>query len=205
MEKIHLFYTFTFHKKYDSINLSKERGKKGKNMIYYIKENRLNEGIKENRIVKKDPYDLRNFAITLLYPNNVEQVFRNKYLNYHIEYLYPLYQNSQIIKDYIAYPLNQKEYNHLQFDLQALKNKIGLIYCNNPAKQNEQEYIFYLPETITSFQKEYLNIRKKDILKLQKSILFIYQFQKENLISYKEIEDFRSSTPYQAIRKMIQK
>lgn len=173
-------------------------------MIYSIQNQHLKQDIPSYRIVNHNPYDLRNFAVILLYPDEVEQVYRKKYLRYHIDYLYPLYKNSNILPEYITYLLEEKEYNHYWFDKNAAQNETATIYCNDPESQNKHEYIFYLPESLTEFQKQFLRDRKAELLKLQSMQLHLYNTLKEEFQPYQKIEEYHSLTPYQALKKKIQ-
>ncbi len=177
-------------------------------MIYQIK----NKGIQKitsndtlKLIVPNNINDIRNMAITLLYPENVEQILRNKYLKEHIRYLYPLYKDSLLMKENIDYPLLPNSYNHFQYDRSASKKGSAIIYCNEPEKKNSHQFVFYLPECLTSFQKYFLYSNMKFFLKLQQMTLFIYQ-EAQNEFDYpSSIEEYRSLSSYQTLKKMIQK
>ena len=173
---------------------------------------KINKGIIEKEpfetqpklIVKQDLYDIRNMAVTLLYKESSDQVFRTSQLNNHIDYLYPLYNSSPNVAKNITYPL-EKEYNHILFDTAAAKEGTSIIYCNDPAKQNLHNYVFYLSSTLTPYQKEFLASNMKSFLKLQQMTLFIYRESIKELDIIQNIEEYRSLSPYQTLKKMIQK
>lgn len=177
-------------------------------MVYQIKNNILQNVASEynsDLIVPNDFYDIRNMAITLLYPENVEQILRNKYLKEHIKYLYPLYKESLLMKKNIDYPLLPNSYNYFQYDMVASKKGNAVIYSNDPANQNLHQYVFYLPEILTSFQKDFLYSNMKSFLKLQQMTLFIYKEAQQAFDYPSSMEDYRTLSSYQTLKKMIQK
>lgn len=149
--------------------------------------------------------DIRNYAVTILYQEKADQIFRSKYKKYHLEYLMYLKEHSKNFQEENSYPLNNTQYNHYQFDKFTAKNGNGIIYSDDPSWQNNHTYIFFLPENPTTFQKEWLQKRMIYFQKLHQIFLHLYQNQNEDYVFYKSIEDYRSSTPYQALKKIIQK
>ena len=177
-------------------------------MIYHIKNNSLQKvasGDNLNLIVSDNIHDIRNMAITLLYPENVEQILRNKYLKEHIKYLYPLYQESLLMKENIGCPLFPNSYNHFQYDIVASKKGNAIIYCNEPEKRNSHNFVFYLPEILTSFQKDFLYSNMKFFLKLQQMTLFLYKEAQKEFDYPSSIEEYRTLSSYETLKKMIQK
>ncbi len=177
-------------------------------MIYHIKNNSLQKvasGDNLNLIVSDNIHDIRNMAITLLYPENVEQILRNKYLKEHIKYLYPLYKESLLMKENIGYSLEPDDYGHFHFKLTASRKGTVLIYCDAPSHQNLQDYTFCLPSTLTSFQKDFLYSQMKTFLKLKKMNLFLYKEAQKEFDYPSSIEEYRTLSSYQTLKKMIQK
>lgn len=176
-------------------------------MIYQIKNNRLQNVASDctlDLIVPNDIYDIRNMAITLLYPENIEQILRNKYLKEHIKYLHPLYKESLLMKKNIDYPLQPDSYNHFQYDLVASKKGNAVIYSSDPNNQNLHQYVFYLLEILTSFQKDFLYSNMKSFLKLQQMTLFIYKEAQQAFDYPSSMEEYRTLSSYQTLKKMIQ-
>jgi len=172
----------------------------------------------ENKILKKEPFenppklfvpkdkdDIRNFAITLLYKDNEEQVYRHKAYRYHIDYLYRLSKKSEILYRYIPYTLEKEKFEHYAFDLTGVKNGATILYADEPEKMEKEEYTCYIPETLSNYQKDFLKKRLKYFQQLKRITLLIYKKENDDLKYYKRINEYQYLTPYQTLKKMIQK
>ena len=134
-------------------------------MVYYLHGKTLEEipSTVLPETLYPDLHDLRNYAITYVYPNGeVEQVLRTVNLRFHTQAIQGLHQKSKLLSLFLSKKESQ-EREHYASDEELVKANILAIYYVPPyldVNLEEQYGLFYLPEKLTNDQESFL-INKK--------------------------------------------
>ena len=162
-------------------------------MLYYLHGKTL-EQIPSNVLPETlypDKNDLRNYAITYVYPNGeIEQVLRTANLRFHVQAIQELHRTSK----YLSLLLSKKESQereHYASDEKLVKENILTIYYVPPyldVNLEEQYGLFYLPEKLKNHQKSFLINTMKYIEVFPDLVIGQYNSATQNVESVSEFD-----------------
>ena len=138
-----------------------------------------------------DLHDLRNYAITYVYPNGeVEQVLRTVNLRFHTQAIQGLHQKSKLLSLFLSKKESQ-EREHYASDEELVKANILAIYYVPPyldVNLEEQYGLFYLPEKLTANQETFLSAEMNYIEAFPDLVIGQYNSSTNNVESICEFD-----------------
>lgn len=137
-------------------------------MMYYLRGKTLEKILSSvlPETIYPDEYDLRNYAITYVYPNgDTDQVLRTVNLLFHIQAIHELHEKSKSLSIFLS-KKDSQEQKHYMSDEKLVKENIMAIYYipSYPDTDFESQYgLFYLPEKLSINQEKFLSVEMKYI------------------------------------------
>ena len=173
-------------------------------MVYYLHGKTLEEipSTVLPETLYPDLHDLRNYAITYVYPNGeVEQVLRTVNLRFHVQAIQELHQKSKYLPLFIS-KKDSQEREHYASDEKLVKENILTIYYVPSYKdfEYEEQYgLFYLPEILSVSQRIFLKMNLKYIEVFPDLVIGQYNSLTDNVESVCEFDKEKGLT---LLRKM---
>ena len=173
-------------------------------MIYFYQNKQvlsMTELGKESLFYPDDINDLRNYAITIVYKNEVEQIARNSSIYLHLDYFRLLYKKSQKLQRRIL----KRDLNNLlheTIDDKLLANSNAIFYHNYPDEKERENFgILCLPSELNQYQKQFFCECLKYLEVYDEFILGRYN---PNTKMMEDLNEFGDGLGVSVLKKIVQ-